>query len=357
LADTISEDMMPVEDTDTMVELYLKGEALSTEDAKKKRTGFVWYGYCDRSNSKVVKELCAQSDDDFRKTMWDHARKLWGTTRIDNVVSLVASGLWSPAGLPESKKAAVAIGAKRIVDERVAKEREVLERDERAAKCLQDKKVADALEQETARRKKDELSWIFGDVDSNDAWTTYGLRREILDASRAFQWLGPVTSSPMIRIRRWFQFSHNVEAGVKAVVERDFEPAYKLYVQARNERLAAETRPGTSNRNRKRAMPSSQLTFEEIKRQEMVRIQQIQDGLKGSVYDEHALALKSIVDKAATQTVSMPTYIRACPTCKSKPNEQFMDCSCNDIQSESWSVCKYCNCVFNPSKLTCLCIS
>jgi len=155
---------------DALVESFLKGEALSPEEARKKRTGLVWYGYCDRSSSMVVKELCAESDDDFRKTMWEPVRKLWGTTRLENVISLVASGLWCPIGLPESKKEAVAVGAKRIVDALIAKERAKVEREERIAHDAREKRACDAMEQEKQRLHQEELSSLFTDSDAKEAW-------------------------------------------------------------------------------------------------------------------------------------------------------------------------------------------
>lgn len=100
-----------------LVVSYLKGEPLNEQDRKRRRATHVWYGFSTMRNStQIIKELCAASDDGSRKTMWDQERKLWGTLRLENVVSLIASGMWAPNGLPPSMKNEVATEAKRTID-------------------------------------------------------------------------------------------------------------------------------------------------------------------------------------------------------------------------------------------------
>lgn len=342
---------------DAMVEMYLKGEPLSAEDARKKRTNVVWYGTCERSSSGVVKALCAESDDEFKKTMWDQERKLWGTTRLQNVISLVASGLWCPMGLPESKKEAVAVGAKRIVDAKIAKERERVEREERKEQEEREKRAAEAMEKERQRREKEDASSLFTDRDAQEAWEKYGLKREILDASRTFAWLGPSASSPMIRIHRWFRFTHNREAGPEAVIKKDFEPAYQLYVESLKERYnTTATTAASAAPKRKRQQQKNEETFDDIKKREESRIKEIKDRVEAAKTDEHALALKAITEKNKHIPPRTPPYVRECPSCGVKPLEQFMDCGCRDEHAMKWVVCEACNCIWNEAKMACLCM-
>ena len=96
---------------------YLKGEPLSELDQKRRRAPCVWYGISlMRGSNNIIKELCAASDDCSKKTMWDHDRKLWGTIRVENVVSLISSGLWAPNGMPPSMKNDVLVEANRMID-------------------------------------------------------------------------------------------------------------------------------------------------------------------------------------------------------------------------------------------------
>jgi len=100
-----------------IVTAYLRGEPLSELDQQRRRAPCVWYGSSlMRGSNTVVKELCAASDDGYKKTMWDHDRKLWGTIRLENVVSLISSGLWAPNGMPPSMKNDVLVEAKRMID-------------------------------------------------------------------------------------------------------------------------------------------------------------------------------------------------------------------------------------------------
>lgn len=337
---------------DALVDSYLKGESLSAEDAKKKKASVVWYGTCERKDSVVVKELCAASDDESRKTMWDPVRKLWGTTRLENVVSLIASGFWSPLGLPPSKKEAVAVGAKRIIDCRIAKERERIEEEERKEEEAREKRTQEAMQKERERQAKEDASSLFSDADAREAWEKYGLAREILDASRSFAWLGPSGSSSMVRIHRWFRFTHNREAGPKAVVEKDFIPAYEAYLEARRGDTVAAKGPSTKKRKVEKV---DALTFEELKQQEEGRVKAIQDRLEAERTDEHALALKSIIEKCKNMPPHEAPYARECPMCGVKPLEQFLDCGCHDDKNMSWEVCQSCNCIWNKWKMACLC--
>ena len=338
--------------SDALVDSYLKGESLSAEEAKKKKTSVVWYGTCERNDSAVVKELCSASDDEFRKTMWDPVRKLWGTTRLENVVSLIASGLWSPLGLPPSKKEAVAVGAKRIIDCKLAKERERIEEEERKEEEAREKRAQEAMQKERERQAKEDAASVFSDADAQEAWEKYGLSREILDVSRSFAWLGPLGSSPMVRIHRWFRFTHNREAGPRAVVEKDFEPAYRAFLDARRESTVAAKGPSTKKRKVENVEAP---TFEELKQREERRVKEIQDRIDAEKTDEHALALKAIVAKCKNMPPRVAPYARECPMCGVKPLEQFLDCGCHDEKCMSWTVCELCNCIWNASKLACLC--
>jgi hypothetical protein len=337
---------------DALVECYIKGEKLPPEVAKKKRTQVAWWGTSSKQNMSVVKELCAASETDFSTRVWDNDRKLWGTTRIENVIGLVESGLWIPLGIPESKTEAVTLEVKKIVDAQKAKEAAALEREEKRLKGENDKRAAEAAEKELERRNREDKANAFSEADIKDAWDKYGLTREILNATRHFPWLGPRTVRPMARIDRWFGFTHNKLAGANAVVARDFVPAYTEFCESKKQSSVASV---TQNVSSKRKRTEKVLTMDQIRTNEKAKLDAIKSRLAAESTDEHALALKKIAEKQKNMPPYQAPYSRACPMCGVKPLEQFLDCGCADDQCMQWKVCKKCNVIFHESKMQCLC--
>lgn len=342
-----------------LVVAYLKGEPLSEEDSKKRKATCAWFGSSlMRNSNQVIKELCAASDDGYKKTMWDQTRKLWGTTRLENVVSLVASGLWAPNGVPPSMKDSVALEAKKIVDAQKKRLRDAEDANEQAAKAARDRVAAEAIQKQAERLERERQGKALDEADVEYAWKHFGLEREILLASPTFAWLGPHTSDPIVRIKRWFGFTHNREAGPAAVIARDFKPAYDEFVRNREAKKAGPAASGaTTAPKRTRVDSASNETMEDMRRRELERVERIKERNKMEENDEHAKALAYIIERGRSMPPWEPPYARECPTCGAKPLEQFMECSCRDDRCRDWELCRKCNSIWHPQKLACLCMA
>jgi hypothetical protein len=338
---------------DPLVQCYLKGEKLAPELAKFKRTSVAWWGTSSMGNGKVVKELCNESDTDFGNRVWDKERKLWGTVRIENVVSLIASGLWFPVGLPASKAEEVALEVKKIIDrnKRMEKEKEQLE--ERRLEEERSKRAAEAAENERKRKEWEDKGTEFSKSDFEYAFQAYGLREDVLNASRSFAWLGPRTVRPMARIDRWFNFTHNKLLGAKAVVERDFDPAFRAYTESQLQTHDAGSVAAAPKRKR---IETKALSMEELRKVEKAKVKAIKDRLEIEQNDEHAIALRKITEKCKKLPPHKAPYTRACPNCGVKPLEQFLDCGCTGSDAMEWRVCQKCNCIWHKEKLPCMCL-
>ena len=342
-----------------LVVAYLKGEPLSEEDSKKRKATCVWFGASlMRNNNQVIKELCAASDDGYRRTMWDPTRKLWGTTRLENVVSLIASGLWAPNGLPPSMKDSVALEAKKIVDEKKKRLRDAEDAEEQAAKAARVRVAAEAAQKQAERLERERQGNVLDEADVEYAWTHFGLERNVVLASPSFTWLGPHTSEPIVRIKRWFGFTHNREAGPAAVVARDFKPAYEAFLWKRATKTAGPASAGAATApRRKRAGSASNETMDDLRRRELERVEQIRERKRIEENDEHAKALASVIERGRLMPPWKAPYTRECPACGTKPLEQFMECSCHDDHCRDWTLCQQCNSVWHPQKLACLCVA
>ena len=339
-----------------LVVAYLKGEPLSEDDRKRRKATCVWFGVSlIRNNNQVIKELCAASDDGSKKTMWDSIRKLWGTTRLENVVSLIASGLWAPNGVPPSMKDAVALEAKRIVDVKKQRLRDAEDAKEQVAKAERDQFAAEAVQKQAARVERERQGNAFDEADVEYAWTQFGLEREVLLASSSFAWLGPHPSDPIIRIKRWFGFTHNREVGPAAVIARDLKPAYEEFVRSRETKAAGTASGVVAAPKRRRIDSVRNETMEDVRRRELERVERINERKKMEENDEQTKALAFIIERGKSMPLWKPPYARKCPICGIKPLEQFMECSCRDDRCRNWELCRKCNAIWHKQKLACLC--
>ena len=343
-----------------LVEVYLAGEKLSEEDRKRRKASVAWYGTCARTNTAVVKEMCAESDDGFKATMWDQERRLWGTLRLANVVSLIASGLWWPAGIPTSYSEEVARAARKIVTAKNQKLRDEKETAERKEAEERERKANEAAEKDAERRRREQQSAELSPADLDFCEREYGLRREIAAVSHTFPFLGPRTSTPLVRVRRWFGFKHNREAGAAAVVARDFEPAFAEYTQNRAEAAAAlaggsASRSAPASKKRK-AVAAADIDLDELRKREAKRVDAIKERQKRAKEDPHELAIKAIAERGKSLPPrKQPPFVRSCRVCDVKPIQQFLECGCQGEDSRSWRVCETCNAMWNPKKMPCLC--
>lgn len=339
-----------------LVAAYIKGEPLSEEDSRRRKATCVWFGASlMRGSNQVIKELCAASDDGYKKTMWDPTRKLWGTTRLENVVSLIASGLWAPNGIPNSMKDSVALEAKKIVDAKRQQIRDAEDAKEQVAKAERERVASEAIQKQAARLEHERGGKAFDESDIQYAWTNFGLERDIVLASSSFAWLGPTTSPPIVRIKRWFGFPHNREAGPAAVIAKDFKPAYEAFVMSRNTKTTGSAAEVEAAPKRKRVDSASNETMDDVRRRELERVERIKERKKMEENDEHAQALAYIIEKGKSIPPLKPPYARECPICRIKPLEQFMECSCRDDRSRDWELCRQCNSIWHKQKLACLC--
>ena len=130
-----------------------QGRRLAPEELRR-GAKVAWYGFSDKKDKDVIKELCAEPINDKKQTMYDPDRRLWGTLSLRNVINLLLSNLWSPVGVPDSLKESQT-EAKRIVDAEeaaVAKKRaEVRPRRPPSARIM-----AAAREKELLRKKREE---------------------------------------------------------------------------------------------------------------------------------------------------------------------------------------------------------
>ena len=325
---------------DARVAVFLKGEDLAPEEAKRRGAKVAWYGFSDKKDKDVIKELCAEPINDKKQTMYDPDRRLWGTLSLRNVINLLLSNLWSPVGVPDSLKESLVTEAKRIVD---AEEAAVAKkRAEAAAKEATERAnhAAAAREKELLRKKREEGIRELNEDDFEFAWKHYGLERDVLIASKHFPFLGPHPSDPMIRIHRWFRFPHNRSRGAETVVKEDFLPAYKNFLNKE---------PATTQRtNTKRSRTTEPITLERQRQAQQARVQE----LKQKQEDKHEAALAAIIEKSKTVPIPSAPYIRACPTCNVSPTEQFLDCWCHGVR---WEVCHVCNSTWSKDRVACLC--
>lgn len=341
--------------------MYLAGEKLSEEDRKRRKASVAWYGTCARVNTTVVKELCAEpGDDGFRATMWDASRKLWGTLRLENVVSLIASGLWQPAGIPASYSEEVARAARKIVTakkQELQEEKETVERKEAEER---EKKAREAAEKDAERRRREQQSAELSPADMDLCEREYGLRREIAAVAHTFPFLGPRTSTPLVRVTRWFNFKHNRELGAAAVVARDFKSAFAEYTQSRAEAAAAlaggsASRSAPASKKRKVGAVAD-VDLDELRRREAKRVEAIKERQRQAKEDPHELALKAIAERCKSLPPrKQQPFVRSCRVCDVKPIQQFLECGCQGEDSRSWRVCETCNAMWNPKKMPCLC--
>lgn len=344
-----------------LVEVYLAGEKLSEEDRKRRKASVAWYGTTSRANTAVVKEMCAEAGDDgVKATMWDQERRLWGTLRLENVVSLIASGLWFPAGIPASYADEVAREAKRIVTAKKQKLLDEKEKAERKEAEERERKAKEAAEKEVERRRREQQSAELSHADLDFCEREYGLRREIAAVSHTFPFLGPRTSTPLVRVRRWFNFKHNREAGAAVVVARDFEPVYAEYLKGRAEAEAATAVVGSGAANPKKrkaaAAVVADVDLDELRKREAKRVELIKERQRRAKEDPHELALKAIAERCKNLPPRQPPFVRSCRECDVKPIEQFLECGCPGVDARSWRVCDKCNAMCHPTKMECLCL-
>jgi hypothetical protein len=331
------------------------GEKLSEDDRKRRRSSVVWYGTCTRENSKVVKEICAASDDGSKATMWDNERKLWGTLRLENVVSLIASGMWFPSGLPVSLTDAVGDAAKTVVNSRKQKLLDEETRKEQKAAEERDKKVAEGALKEQQRKERENKSLVLSEADIDFCESTYGLRREITAISHTFGFLGPRTTVPLTRLTRWFNFGHNREAGAAAVVARDFEQAFAQHCRNRAEAEAAAAGVVPAKKRRK-VIADANVSMAELRRREAERVEAIKaKQLQAQEGDAHARALDASIAKSSAAFRRSAIYARVCTKCDVRPINQFLECGCGDDEARGWKICDACNSIWHPSKMPCLC--
>jgi len=332
---------------------YIRGEELSEEDKKRRGAERAWYGIVlSKGKSSVVKEMCAESDDGKRKTMFCTERKLWGTLRLKNVISLVLSGLWEPVGVAPSLAEDVAKCAKSFVEEEESQARAKMHEVERAQRAERERKTQEAMEKERLRREKDQVR--FSEPDFEEALDMFGLRREVVEASASWPWLGPRTNDPMNRIRRYFSFSHNKQRGVDAV-RRDFEGGASESSATTSATSATSTSDnqnglnGLNGPNGSKFRPQKRKgTDMQLERERAMKLAKAADD-----HDEHARALKHI-QTAFVPTITFPRS-QKCPRCGVKPLVQFLDCGCSNDSYQSWKVCQRCNTLYHPERTRCLC--
>ena len=344
---------------DELVNSYIVGEKLDEETKRRRRHSVAWFGESHRRDKDIVKELAAFNTDGFNKSIWDPEMKLWGTLRLENVVSLIASGVWSPCGIEEHADL-VALKAKAIVDDANRKEAERVAAAKREERLAAEKRTSDSIKAELLRREREHSDRGFTDEDYEFALTNFGMTRGMLDATLKFNWLGGHTCRSMLRVTRWFNFSHNKLAGVAAVIERDFAPAFKgMETDAKRTKKRARSELDSEASISALAWPapaaSTSTTMAELRAAEAKRRKAIEDQRAAAENDPHTIALNAIVEKSRKVPLPKPPFAKPCPDCNVVVSEQFLECWCDDAASGDWRRCDVCNSLFNPTKLRCLC--
>lgn len=371
----------------SIVDAFVEGDDVP-EDARvfRKWIRKVWWGSSHIYSRVEVKRLCCGDDESRKATAFDPVRKLWGTYALENVPRLIASGLWSPEGIDRRLADIIAVRATAVLDRqartrrenedlKVQKEREKAEGAKRggvraAAKKMLGRSAATA-EEDTPVAKEDPPAAPTGQPplpetfkatadDIAEVLSVFKIPEAIFVESSSWAWLGPVCSSSIVRIRRWFNFPKNRTRGIDAVATEDFLEYHEK--RTRERQLAKEDDEAAAAKTRVAVVapaPAGEERFERLKKRERERVHANKEAAKRQKHEdlhgEHAVAMRALLDKAAKAGPMRPTTILRCHACGTRPFLQFMQCECDDGDEAGWEACKACDTVFHPRKVLCGC--
>jgi hypothetical protein len=169
-----------------------------------------------------------------------------------------------------------------------------------------------------------------------------GIPEHILRDCANWSWLGPICSTPIARIERWFGFPQNRARGRETVLKEDLLDFYEQRMAERADANAPAARTDDAN------TVTVQKSEEEIARERQERIQRQRDGWKALRYERkygsHAAALSAIIEKSQQVPLTNPAIPRKCGYCDAFVIEQFLECNCNDKNNDqrNWFVCNVC---------------
>jgi len=347
---------------ETVIDTYLEGELLSDE-AKgfRKWAKNVWWGTSNKWDREVVKRLCRGDVEGRAATAWDNENKRWGTYDLANVAPLIASGLWIPYGIDRSLANDIAKKSIRIIaekktaaDKKAAANQEVVSEGKKKRAASSKKEVDNnrLSENKTTSTAPVPDGWevVISPEDAAEA-AALGIPLPIFRASTSWKWLGPTTTTPMGRIRRWLRFSHNRTRGESTVVKEDI----LNYYESRNPNAVP-----TTERQQTKKQKTDDAIFDELRVKEKARAEAHRRAVDIQKWEaEHGEIAVEIRDSAKKQyrlpLIMKQPLIYQCNACHTKPLVQFMECACGDNGARSWSVCRVCDVVCHTEKAPCNC--
>jgi len=331
------------------VKIYLAGEPI---DQRAKNRGFTaaWFGESTFKNKDTVK-LLTSGPDETSATTWCPIRKLWGTHSKPQVVLLIESGLWTPAGIDPG----LAHEIKKAIKLELAAEADAKEAAKQAeAAAVAAKQAAVAAEvaaRVEARAQADGSRFTLEEI--GRAENEFGIPKHVLEMTPRMAFLGPTTPSALTRVARFFLFPHQLKRGCSAVYNDDILPAYAEVVAARDHQKT----PGERKRE-KSPKAKEESRDETIKRMKIAAdkraARRSQTGMGPSC--AHAIALAKIVERSQAMGPILAIVRRPCSGCHEVVNEQFLSCSCCDSTSDDFYVCFTCNMVAHKTKSPCFCL-
>jgi hypothetical protein len=367
-----------------VVEMYALGIELSPEEVQRYRTldnARAWWGTSSFKHKDAVLKML-RNDEGRWRGLWDANNKRWGTTDPEIAVKLIESQKWLPYGVSDVLIWPIVDKLKEAVEEKNAKKRkreeaiarkEKKERErEEARRQKEERKEEERREREAKRAKaqKQDKKRPRAEADAEEpreeadaeepheekaaSFEAYidpkhikeaaemGIPENILRDCANWSWLGPICSTPIARIERWFGFPQNRARGRATVLKEDF---LEFHEQRAAERADANAPAADTNRTTTVTVQKSE---EEIARERQERVQRQRDGWKALRHERkhgsHAAALSAIIEKSQRVPLPKPAIPRKCGYCDALVIEQFLECNCkeNDNSQKNWFVCEVC---------------
>lgn len=290
--------------------------------------GDVYWGESHFRDKDEVKQHCGTT----RQRRYDRAQKLWGTTSLNALQSLIESGSWWPVGIDRTWKVALWNNLSLRVDEKSRVRSEEAERISSLKRARSTVEVIPKIERERRAAMKDILPCEEGEIATLAA---FGVSTDLVqlsvhhDSLSDGRHLGPWASiSASARILRLFKFEATAARfGEKGLTQR-YEDLTALLVQDfshTNETEAATSvlKQTTVQRQSKRQPPTLKTFIPAMSKPCNI------------VRSSRPLAIDIVSGE--------------CRRCFTRISVQFMSCLCvGEVHHETWQRCDACHRLVNP---------
>jgi hypothetical protein len=212
---------------------------------------------------------------------------------------------------------------------------------------------AEATAKAEALRRREMAGGEFTEGDLQDAWSMWGMPRDIVLASRSMPFLGPSTPTPLLRIRRYFHLCSRGRS-VAQVIDEDFRPPFER-LQSVDHTATGRAAP-TRLASAAAAPHDPQAVLAKLRKAEQERQRRRAEAAERERTDENRIAWEAILRASNAAPPLQAVVVGHCKKCACLVDEQFLECSCADRAAGDWYVCKECMLVVHDVRAPCRCV-